>query len=81
MKDREKLIHEWCNDCELPSIFSDREETNVKASDYAKMNRGDCRQLIKTFMHVLEMRALEYERNCKPCAIIDINNNPWQERR
>lgn len=81
MKDREELIHEWCGDCELPSIFPDREETNVKASDYAKMNRGDCRPLIKTFMHVLEMRALEYERNWKPCVIIDINSRPLQERR
>ena len=56
------------------------EVQNIKASDYSKMNRGDCRQLIKTFMHVLEMRALEYERNWKPCAIIDINSRPLQER-
>ena len=55
------------------------EVQNIKASDYAKMRRGDCRQLIKTFMHVLEMQALEYEQNCKPCAIIDINSRPLQE--
>ena len=79
MKDKEELIHEWCGDCEPPSIFSDWEQTNVKASDYAKMNRGDC-HLIKTYMHVLEVRALEYERNCKPCVIIDINSRPLQER-
>ena len=50
------------------------EVQNIKASDYSKMNRSDCRPLIKTFMHVLEMRALEYERNWKPCVIIDITS-------